>query len=295
MKKPSNVRKAIAILTLPVLMIGQACTKKDTATLSSSDITLMATAATTNPSPYTVLNLDTFWKLSVPIDSNGSNTGPATTISRTKLAAGYSSNYFTTMDSPYTNIVRLWCPVNGATTTPGSGSDHPRTELIENTPWYTKNQAAISKETIGGRLDVVMAIKQFSSTNDIIIGQIHGGGKVASSYPFVMVHINNDSLVAWVKGDTTTNNNTKHYTLLRNVKLGTKIAFSITDSTNNKIYFRASASGASGTGAWNIAVPIPWAAVQVRFQTGNYLQDHDLSAASSPGSKINLYSVKITH
>jgi hypothetical protein len=283
----------ITLLAFPILF---ACTKKDTTTLSSSNITLMTTAVTAKPSPYTVLNLGAIWKLSVPVDKDGGNTSQATTIGNNKLADGYSSNYFSTMDSPYTNIVRLWCPVNGATTTPGSGSDHPRTELIEYPAlWYTKNQTAISGETIGGRLDVVFAVKQFSSTNDIIVGQIHGGGTVASSYPFVMVHINNDSLVAWVKGDTTTNTGTKHYTLLRKIKLGTKISLSITDSTNNKIYFRAVASDASGTGTWNTAVPAVWAAVQVRFQTGNYLQDHDLSAASTLGSKVNLYSVKITH
>lgn len=279
-----------------VLIAGAACTKKDSPTLSGSNITLMITAATANPSPYAVLNLGTIWKLSVPVDKDGGNTGPATTISNNKLADGYSSNYFSTIDSPYTNIVRLWCPVNGATTTPGSGSDHPRTELIEYPSlWYTKNQTAISGETIGGRLDILFAVKQFSSTNDIIIGQIHGGGTLASGYPFVMVHINNDSLVAWVKGDTTTNTGTKHYTLLRNIKSGTKISLSITDSTNNRIYFRAAASGAKGTGTWNTTVPAAWAAVQVRFQTGNYLQDHDLSAASTSGSKVNLYSVKITH
>jgi len=33
----------------------------------------------------------------------------------------------------------------------------------------------------------------------------------------------------------------------------------------------------------------------VRFQVGNYLQDHDLSAADNLGSKVNLYSLKVTH
>jgi hypothetical protein len=137
--------------------------------------------------------------------------------------------------------------------------------------------------------------KQFSSTGDVIIGQIHGAGTPASSYPFVMLHAMNDSIVAVVKGDTVGNTGTKRYTLLRNVTLGAKISFSIVDSTNSHIYFSASCTGATGKGSWNTAVPANWKTVLVRFQVGNYLQDHDLSAASSLGSKVNLYSLKVMH
>lgn len=252
-------------------------------------------SASVTPTPNQVLDL-TKWKLSVPIDANGGNTGAATTISNTNLLNGYSSSYFYVLDSPYTNIVRFWCPANGATTSPGNGSDHPRTELIE-TPllWYTQDQTGISGETIGGRLNGQISVKQFSDTADIIVGQIHGGGTVASSYPFVMLHVKDDSVFAVVKGDTVGNANTLKYTLLRNYTLGSKITFSIVDSTNNKLYFTASSSGATGPGSWNTPVPSKWNTVQVRFSAGNYLQDHQPGAASSVGSKVNAYYYTIIH
>jgi len=275
------------------------CTKQeDTSTLILPRLSmakLAAVAAATKPAPYDVLHLGSNWKLSVPIDVDGGNTGTATTISNSKLADGYNSDYFYTLDSPYTDVVRLWCPVNGATTSPGSGSDHPRVELNELTNWYTKNQSGISDEIIGGRMDVVLSVRQFSATGDVIIGQIHGTGTPAGSYPFVMLHASNDSIVAVVKGDTVGNTGTKKYTLLRNVTLGAKITFSIVDSTNGHIYFTASSTGATGKGSWSTAVPANWKTVLVRFQVGNYLQDHDLSAVSTSGSKVNLYSLKVTH
>ncbi|TZF82655.1 polysaccharide lyase family 7 protein [Pedobacter sp. BS3] len=279
------------------VFLAAACSKpKSAENLIPVNNTSSPATVNTNPSPYDVLNLGSIWKLSVPVDANGGNTGAATTISNTKLKNGYTSEYFYTIDSPYNNVVRLWCPVNGATTSPGSGSDHPRTELIEYPLlWYTQDQSGISGETIGGRLDAQVAVKQFSSTGDIIIGQIHGGGTIASSYPFVMLHARHDTVIVYVKGDTVGNAGTVKNVLLKNVALGAKITFSITDSTNNKLYFKASAPGATGTGQWNTDVPANWRHVQVRFSAGNYLQDHDPNAPDSQGSKVNVYSLKITH
>lgn len=249
-----------------------------------------------NPSPYSVLQLGSIWKLSVPVDANGGNSGAATTVSNNRLRDGYSSDYFYTIDSPYTNVVRLWCPVNGATTTPGAGSDHPRTELAEYPmTWYTEDQSNISGETIGGRLTAVVSVKQHSPVGDIIIGQIHGAGTIASGYPFVMLHIRHDSLIAYVKGDTVGNGGTVKSLLLKNIELGTKINFTITDSADNNIYFHASASGSTGSGLWHTPVPAPWRTVQLRFSAGNYLQDHDINASGSLGSKVNLYSLQIVH
>jgi|GEM_PF-3370874 len=285
-------------LLASVSILTAACTKNDSKAITQASETLSVSPLTTlavTPTPNQVLDLS-LWKLSVPVDANGGNTGAATTISNNSLLHGYSSSYFYVLDSPYTNVVRFWCPVNGATTTPGSGSDHPRTELQE-TPltWYTQDQPGITGETIGGRLSAVVSVKQFPDTADVIIGQIHGAGTVASGYPFVMLHIRNDSVIAYVKGDTVGNAGTVHATLLTNVALGAQVTYSIVDSSNNKIYITASAPGASGTGSWNTPVPTPWQTVQVRFTAGNYLQDHEPGAASSIGCKLNCYSLKITH
>jgi len=286
-------------LLISMGIVLSACTKN---TDSHNQIAIKNSANTgqsediIKPLPYAVLQLGDIWKLSVPVDANGGNTGSATTISNNKLKQGYSSDYFYTVDSPYTNVVRLWCPVNGATTTPGQGSDHPRTELAEYPlTWYSEDQAQIIGEIIGGRLTAVTAVKQHGPSADIIIGQIHGAGSVASGYPFVMLHLRHDSIIAYVKGDTVGNAGTVKSVLLKNVALGTKIHYSITDSTDNHIYFKVTAAGATGTGTWNAVVPEPWKTVQLRFSAGNYLQDHDPNAPASMGSKVNLYSLHIDH
>jgi len=289
-------KRVSPLLCAAVTLLLSACSKKSSLTNENAASTgSVDVSASVTPMPNQVLNL-TKWKLSVPVDASGGNAGAATTISISSLLAGYNSSYFYVLDSPYTNIVRFWCPANGATTSPGSGSDHPRTELIE-TPllWYTKNQTGISGETIGGRLNAQISVKQHSDVQDIIVGQIHGGGTVASSYPFVMLHVKNDSVFAVVKGDTVGNANTLKYTLLRNYTLGSKITFSIVDSTNNKLYFTASSAGATGPGSWNTPVPSKWTTVQLRFSAGNYLQDHQPSAANNVGSKVNAYYYTIIH
>jgi len=230
-------------------------------------------------SPDSVLNL-TSWTLTLPINSNGLEQEGTKCISITNQAlnAGYTSKYFYV--SADTGIT-FWCPIDGATTSPGVGSDHPRTELVEITNRALGQYASLS---------AIAAVKQYpSKTNDIIIGQIHGGA--AFSYaPFVMLHATAGNIIAYVKGDTTGNAGTTKYTLLQNVNIGAKVSYSIaSDSTT--IYFTASCPGATGTGKWSTPIPPTWAGLPVRFSAGDYVQDTGIS--SIDGGMITFYQLLI--
>ena len=229
--------------------------------------------------PDSVLNLKP-WTLALPINSNGLEQEGTKCIFITNQAlnAGFTSKYFYV--SADTGVT-FWCPIEGATTSPGIGSDHPRTELVETTNRPSTQYASLT---------AIAAVKQYpSKTNDIIIGQIHGAGAFGYA-PFVMLHANAGNIIAYVKGDTTGNTGTAKYTLLQNVAIGAKITYTITsDSTN--IYFTASCPGATGTGKWNTPIPSIWAGLPVRFSAGDYVQDTGIS--STDGGMITFYQLLI--
>ena len=222
------------------------------------------------------------WKLILPINSSGQEKMGTTSISKdsTKLLNGYFSKYF--YGAQDSGVV-FWCPIDGATTTPTAGSNHPRSELLENYLWTMDK---------GGTLNASLIVNKYpKDSNNIIIGQIHGGG-VSSAAPFVMLHITSGSIVAYVKGTLTDNVGTQKFTLLKNVALGAKLNYSIgTDGTN--IIITASCPGATGTGYWKVGIPTPWIGVTVHFSAGDYVQS--TGTDSTDGGKVTFYKLNISH
>jgi len=232
--------------------------------------------------PYQVVDLSPY-TLTLPINSNGLEQMGTTaiSISNSKLLSGYQSTYFKTTSD--TGIV-FWCPIDGATTSPGSGSDHPRTELFESAVWSNNQSASLSAQ---------LSINQYPSVSkNIIIGQLHGGGTVYKTYPFVMLNIKSGTLTATVKGELTGNLNTKKITLLQNVALNKKLSYTIT-CTGTNISFTASCNGATGVGNWTTPIPTSWINGMVHFSAGDYVQDTGTN--SSDGGKVTFYKLSINH
>ena len=231
--------------------------------------------------PTKLLNLAP-WKLTLPINSSGVEQMGTTAISKdsSKLLKGYFSKYFYgTPDSG----VAFWCPINGATTTPTAGSNHPRTELTENYQWTMDKPGTLSASLIVNKYP--------KDTSDIIIGQIHGGG-VSNTAAFVMLHIYSGSIIAYVKGTLTNNVGTQKSTLLKNVSLGARLDYTIsTDGTN--IIITAASPSATGTGYWKVGIPTPWNGITVRFQAGSYVQS--TGKDSTDGGLLTFYKLNITH
>ncbi|OCX51794.1 hypothetical protein BEL04_17430 [Mucilaginibacter sp. PPCGB 2223] len=238
--------------------------------------------------PKDILNLGP-WTLTLPIDNSGSNTGAAITVDSTTLKNGYTSQWlYTSADSGVT----FWCPTDGATTTPGTGSDHPRTELHENRLWTVAEK---------GKLQATLIINQYPpDTPSMTIGQIHGGG-TWGSVPFVLLHIKSGTIYGTVYQALTGSADSLH-TFIKNVALSSKIYYSI--YTNGAtVYFNiivTPVSGSPTTLTWNTPVPAAFkGSVLVHFSAGDYITRHNpgdgLFPNSTIGGKLTMYSLAITH
>ena len=233
------------------------------------------------PTPNNVLDLSK-WSLTLPINSSGVEQmgTKAISIKAAQLTKGYTSKYFYT--TPDTGVA-FWCPIDGATTSPTSGTNHPRTELIEDSLWIMNQQATLSASLI---------VNQYpKDTNTIIIGQIHGGG-VSSAAPFVMMRIQSGSIIVYVKGNLVNDSGTVKGILLTNVALGKKLNYTIS-TDGAKIYATASCPGAAGTGSWSCPIPALWTTPTVHFSAGDYVQCTGNS--SIDGGLVTFYSLKISH
>lgn len=239
--------------------------------------------------PKDILDLS-LWSLSVPVDSDGGNLGSATTIKTSILDSTYTSSYLYTSSD---NGVVFWCPTDGATTSPGQGSDHPRTELRETRNWTLSEKGKLQATLIVNRHPI--------DTPDVIIGQIHCSNTY-SSVPFVMLHLNAGTIQAVIKQSLTAKVYHKQ-NIISGISSTTKIYYSIYCNGNN-IYFNVittPSGGTSTTSTWQDPIPAEFnnSAVQVHFAAGDYVQEHTpndgLFPNSTDGGRVTMYSLAITH
>jgi hypothetical protein len=109
------------------------------------------------------------WNLTLPIDSSGGTGGTngtqlaASTISTSQLTSGFVDSFFYADSS---GRLVFTAPSNGAVTTPGSGSDHTRSELRE---LYSGPGADGSNDwnsAIGGTLTAACTVQSVSVDSD---------------------------------------------------------------------------------------------------------------------------------
>jgi hypothetical protein len=132
--------------------------------------------------PSSVFDLSE-WNLTLPVDASGGTGGAngsqnaAAIIPSSQLVSGFSDAYFQLNSAKQ---LVFTSPSNGATTTPGQGSNHTRSELHEN---YTGPNAATNgcwTSTLGGTMQATAVITAASADSDeATIGQIHGNGGAA--------------------------------------------------------------------------------------------------------------------
>ncbi|PSL48885.1 alginate lyase [Chitinophaga niastensis] len=232
--------------------------------------------------PGTVLDLHP-WYLILPVNSNNQEGigKKAIQISNTALLAGYTSKYFHSAEG---GGVTFWCPINGATTTPGAGfgSDHPRTELTESYNWNLGKTAT---------LEGIVAINKYpATTKTIIIAQLHGGGNY-KAVAFVMLVARAGTITAYVKNTPRGDVGMQHIVLLQNVAMNAKISYSI-HADAQRINFTVTAPGA-GSEQWSAPIPSAWAKQTVHFSAGDYVQA--VGNSSTDGGMVTYYKLKISH
>lgn len=238
-------------------------------------------AATATPmAPKLLIDLSKF-KLTLPINSAGGTTGKAIDIKPSELNGnpGYSSKYFYT---DTTGAVVFYAPANGATTTPGSGSDHTRSELRE---IYTGAGSTEWNNSIGGTMSAVVRIDRVADkTGKAIIGQIHGLSSI-----MVLVYYDIAKKTIEARYFPSPYNKTyQNIVFASNVNLGAEISYSIQ-------WIGSSASVTVNGKTISTSTPAVWNKVPVYFKAGAYSSTSNSGNSADAATQVAFYSLAVQH
>jgi hypothetical protein len=237
-------------------------------------------AAALNPALPPSGNFDlSHWKLTLPVDSNGTTNGTAAEIQVSQMVAGYTNAlYFYTAPD---GAMLFWCPVDGTTT---SGSSYPRSELRE-----MLNPSSTSVNWSGYGTHILTAqckVTQIPSSKKVIIGQIHSF--TGNAYPTLKLQYNNGSIEALYKFSPNSDVDTK-YTVATGVALGNTINYQI--KMADGLLLTTVNGNTQGT---NIFLTDPdWTNQTMYFKAGNYCQD-DVGTAPE-GASVSFYALTASH
>ncbi|HEY0496705.1 MAG TPA: polysaccharide lyase family 7 protein [Kutzneria sp.] len=228
-------------------------------------------AAQSPASAATAVSL-TGWRLTLPVDAAGKQSGASTTVSPAKVTSPW-------LTRTSAGALAFFAPTKGAHT---PNSPHPRTELV------SVNDFAAGAGT--HTMSATMVMQQLPSAQDIIIGQIHGGGPI-SSVPLLMLHYRHTSADAVNSGRVTltirknpTVSGSDLTTVLTNVPMNAPFSYTITE---NAAGFTVTATSAGRTGKQTAALNPPFQGKDVRFQVGDY-QQTEANNSATDGGKLTI-------
>lgn len=238
----------------------------------------VATAATRLAmAPSAMLNLSNY-KLTLPVDANGNPSGLAATVAPTSLQS-YSSKYF------YVNsdgAVVFYCPSNGATTTPGQGSDHARTELRE---LYKIGGPTEWTNTVGGTLTATLKITRVpASLNSVFVGQIHSGSAILAMLAY---NPKKKQIEARVY-PTPTSSAPNTYVLATNVPVGAKWGYTLQ-------WIGSTLSVSINGKATNWTVDASWNNVPVYFKAGAYSAAPNAGNPAGDATEVAFSTLQVQH
>jgi hypothetical protein len=226
------------------------------------------------------------WNLTLPIDANGGTGGtggiefPAVTIKPAQLTSGFLDDYF------YANragTLVFTAPSTGAVTTPGSGSDHTRSELRE---LYAGAGADTNHDwtsAIGGSLSAACTVRAVSVDSDeATIGQIHG-----QTDAFVLL------MVRPMKGDVAlslyaTPGGSSTRTSITTVGAGQPIGYTLAYSGNT---LTVTVNGTTQS----FAIDPSWAGTPVYFKLGAYHAAPNTGNPPDDATQVAFTSFGVTH
>lgn len=236
------------------------------------------------------------WKLTLPIDQYGETGGTngtqyeAYTIYPAQLVAGFVDLYFYADASG--NII-FTAPSNGATTSPGSGSDHTRSELRE---LYTGSHADSNSDwnsTIGGTLTATCRVLSVAAKSDeATIGQIHG-----QSYVFMLIIYRPAYKDIAVDVYTTNGSSSAHprTSLLTGVSLGDTVTYSIHYAGST---ITTTAKDVTTNAATQTLISSPdstWAGTGVYFKLGAYHSVTNTGNAAGDQTQVSFSAFAVSH
>jgi hypothetical protein len=233
------------------------------------------------------------FNLQLPVDiyggtggANGSEFASAQ-VTPSVLNSGYDSPYFYLNSS---NQIVFTAPANGATTSPGSGSNHTRSELRELYTGTGSDSNSDWTSATGGTLSATVNVIQVASESDeATIGQIHG-----QSPTFVVLQYRpGSSEVAVQIYATPTSSSSAITPILTGVDLNDTIAYTIQYSASS-LTITVTDSTAHTNASQNFTLS-SWAGTPVYFKLGAY---HDTTNTENPAgdqTQVVVSSFSITH
>jgi hypothetical protein len=214
----------------------------------------------------------TGWKLTLPVDSAGKQSGASTTVSPAKVTAPW-------LTRNADGSLAFFAPTKGAHT---PNSPHPRTELVS-TNDFTAGSGTHT-------MTATMVMQQLPSAQDIIIGQIHGGGPI-SSVPLLMLHYRHTAADAANSGRVTqtirknpTVAGSDLSTVLTNVPMNAAFSYTITENISG---FTVTATSGGKTGKQTVPLNSSFKGKDVRFQVGDY-QQTVANNSSTDGGRLTI-------
>jgi hypothetical protein len=221
-----------------------------------------AAATTPAAAPRSTVSISG-WNLTLPVDSSGCQCGDAAQLSPAQI----KSPWLTRTSS---GGLDFWAPTKGATT---PNSAHPRTELVS-----TSSFAGDSSGT--HTLTATLSVQQLPPADDIVVGQIHGGGS-SSSIPLLLLHYTSGSLVVWVRPTPSTGSE-KVATLNTGVPLNGSFSYTISETGSS---MKVSTTYGGSTKSATIKLGSGFDGMALRFQAGDY-QQSDANSSSTEGGRV---------
>ena len=228
------------------------------------------------------------WKLGLPVDSSGGTGGvngiqfPAATISSSQLTAGFTNEFF------YANSggqLYFTAPSNGAVTTPGSGSDHTRSELRE---IYTGPGTDANNDwnsAIGGTLTATCSVLSVSANaSEATIGQIHNQSVAFA----LLIYRPAQRDVALSLYTTLSSGVAQRTSILGNIAFSDKITYSIVYSGNTLI---ATVNGTTQS----FTVDSSWTGTPMYFKLGAYHSAPNIGNPSGDATQVIFSTFNVSH
>lgn len=247
------------------------------------------------PSNYFTFSFATgSWKLQLPIDQYGGTGGtnniqyPSIEESTAQLQAGFVDPYFYADTGTYggaTNHILFTAPSNGAVTTPGSGSDHTRSELRELYTGVGANSNSDWNSSIGGTLTGSCIINSVAASSDeATFAQIHN-----QSYVFMLLMYRpaKKDIVVDIYSSLGSSSHTRT-PQVTNVNLGDPITYSIAYKDNSMV---VTVNGTTQT----YAIDSSWAGTPMYFKLGAYHAAPNIGNPAGDQTQVVYGSFSVSH
>ena len=237
-----------------------------TVALAAAATLTLAPTALAAPRPAATVSLSG-WNLTLPVDSSGQQSGNAATKDPAVLVSPW-------LTRTSTGTLAFWAPTKGATT---PNSAHPRTELVSTTD-FTAGSGSHTLTT-----DLTMQ-QLPAGSDDIIIGQIHGGGS-DSSVPLLMLHYTSGRVWVAVRTNPTVEG-TQTATLLTGVPMNQAFSYQIT-ADGSSLTSSVTVTATGQTASHEITLNSSFKGMPVRWQVGDY-QQTDANSSATDGGRLTV-------